>query len=83
MLTLPERLTEAVLENPAEATQFSTFALFSPDARLILTASAGEGRLQLWRAQRRRRGPTRCVSSPRAKGRRPRVPPSRPVARSS
>jgi hypothetical protein len=31
------------------ATPFETLALFSPDASLILTAGAPEGRLQLWR----------------------------------
>ena len=51
LLTLKDRLTECVLENSAEATQFSTFALFSPpDGRLILTAGAAEGQVQLWRA---------------------------------
>lgn len=50
LLTLPDRLTEAVLENSGDASQFTTFALFSPDGRLILSAGAAEGRLQLWRA---------------------------------
>ena len=50
MLTLTDRRTAWVLENAAEASQFTTFALFSPDARLILTAGGSEGRLQLWRA---------------------------------
>ena len=48
LLSLPEGLTNGVLQNLASATNFSTFALFSPDARLILTAGASEGRLQLW-----------------------------------
>jgi len=50
MLTLRDRLTECVLENAGEASQFTTFAHFSPDGRLILTAGAAEGRVQLWRA---------------------------------
>ena len=49
MLSLKDRRTECVLENTAEASQFSTFALFSPDSQLILTTGAAEGRLQLWR----------------------------------
>lgn len=50
LLKLPERRTEAILDNGIEATQFTSFALFSADARLILTAGNAEGRLQLWRA---------------------------------
>ena len=50
ILSLKDRRTECVLENAAEASQFTTFALFSPDAQLVLTAGAAEGRLQLWRA---------------------------------
>jgi WD40 repeat protein len=50
ILSLPEKRTEGVLTNPGEATSFTTFALFSPDGRMILTAGAAEGRLQLWRA---------------------------------
>jgi WD40 repeat protein len=50
LLTLADRLTDGILQNKAEASRFATFALFSPDARLILTAGANEGRLQLWRA---------------------------------
>ena len=34
---------------PGSATPFETLALFSPDATLMLTAGAAEGRLQLWR----------------------------------
>jgi WD40 repeat protein len=50
LLTLADQTTRFVLENPAETTSFKTFALFSPDSRLILTAGEAEGRLQLWRA---------------------------------
>ena len=71
LLTLKDRRTECVLENAAEASQFSTFALFSPDARLMLTAGAAEGRLQLWngptataRAHEVRRLVTREPSTP-------------------
>src|SRR5262249_32988508 len=38
------------LQNPHGAIPFETFALFSPDASLLLTAGAAEGRLQLWQA---------------------------------
>jgi WD40 repeat protein len=47
---LPEHRNEGVLQTPARSQNFSTFALFSPDGQLILTAGATEGRLQLWRA---------------------------------
>ena len=50
LLSLPEGLTEGVLQNPSGAANFTTFALFSPDAQLILTAGVSEGRLQVWRA---------------------------------
>ena len=49
MLSLPEGLTDGVLQNSGAANNFTTFALFSPDARTIVTAGAPEGRLQLWR----------------------------------
>ena len=49
LLSLTDRLGAGVLTNPADASQFATFARFSPDARLILTAGGGEGRVQLWR----------------------------------
>lgn len=50
LLTLPERLTQGFLVNASETGHFTTFALYSPDACLILTAGDAEGRLQLWRA---------------------------------
>jgi WD40 repeat protein len=40
--------TEAVVKKPSTSTQFETLALFSPDGKLILTAGAADGRLQLW-----------------------------------
>ncbi len=48
LLTLPNGLSDGVLQN-AKATNFATLALFSPDARLMLTAGAEEGCLQVWR----------------------------------
>jgi WD40 repeat protein len=50
LLSLPDCVTESVLQTSSGPTHFTTFALFSPDARSILTAGASEGRLQLWRA---------------------------------
>jgi WD40 repeat protein len=50
ILSLPKGLTEGVLQNPSGAANFSTFALFSPDGRLILTTGGAEGRMQLWKA---------------------------------
>ncbi|HEV3262463.1 MAG TPA: HlyD family efflux transporter periplasmic adaptor subunit [Gemmataceae bacterium] len=50
LLSLPGGSIRGVLNNSSGATNFTTFALFSPDARLIVTAGASEGRLQLWRA---------------------------------
>jgi WD40 repeat protein len=48
LLSLPDLLTTGVLQNTTSAMNFNTFALFSPDSRLILTAGLPEGRLQLW-----------------------------------
>jgi WD40 repeat protein len=50
LLSLPEGLTEGVLQNASGSSNFATFALFSPDGRLMVTAGGLEGRLQLWRA---------------------------------
>lgn len=50
MLSLPEGSNEGELRNLNGASQFTTFALFSPDGRWILTAGASDGRLQLWRS---------------------------------
>jgi WD40 repeat protein len=48
LLSLPEGLTEGVVQRASGAGNFTSFALFSPDGRLILTAA--EDRIQLWRA---------------------------------
>jgi WD40 repeat protein len=50
ILSLPDMKTEGILDNAGDAVPFTTFALYAPDRRLILTAGAAEGRLQLWRA---------------------------------
>jgi len=48
LLSLPDGDTDAVLQNSSGGANFTTFAQFSPDGRLVLTA--GSGRMQLWRA---------------------------------
>jgi WD40 repeat protein len=58
VVSIPQGVTEGVLENPGSASNFTAFALFSPDGHLILTASTAEGRMQLWRSPA---GPTRRV----------------------
>jgi WD40 repeat protein len=51
VLSVPDGRTVAVpIKKPSTSTPFETFALFSPDATLILTAGAPDGRLQLWRS---------------------------------
>ncbi|MCS6852259.1 MAG: HlyD family efflux transporter periplasmic adaptor subunit [Gemmataceae bacterium] len=54
VLGLENGLTQATLQSPAGAASFTTLALFSPDAQLILTAGGAEHRLQLWRTPTRR-----------------------------
>ncbi len=49
MLTTEQR-TEGVMPAPSEATQFTGFAIFSPDDRLVLAAGTGDNPLQLWKA---------------------------------
>lgn len=50
VLALADQRAEGVLHSPSETSQFSTFAQFSPDGRLILAAGTGDNPLQLWRA---------------------------------
>jgi WD40 repeat protein len=54
LVSLPKGLSEGVIRNSARAQSFKGFALFSPDGRLVVTAGAPEGRLQLWRTPLRR-----------------------------
>ncbi len=49
LLTLPEGKYAGSLANATGTSPFTTMALFSPDGKLVLTAGAGEGRMQLWR----------------------------------
>jgi WD40 repeat protein len=50
VLAVADQRTEGVLHAPSESSQFSTFALFSPDGKLVIAASSGDAPLQLWRA---------------------------------
>ena len=49
MLSLDDRQIEGVIRSFAVATNFTTMALFAPDGNTVLTNSASDGRLQLWR----------------------------------
>jgi WD40 repeat protein len=50
VLSLADRQIEGVIQNSSAATNFTTMALFAPDGNTVLTNSASDGRLQLWRA---------------------------------
>jgi hypothetical protein len=50
VLAVSDQRTEGFLPAPSNTTQFSTFALFSPDGRLVLAAGTGDYPLQVWRA---------------------------------
>ncbi|MBI3822323.1 MAG: hypothetical protein HY289_06550, partial [Planctomycetes bacterium] len=49
MLSIEKQTLRHTISVPANSTPFETVAIFSPDDSLLLTAGAGEGRLQLWR----------------------------------
>lgn len=49
LMSVEKQLHTHTLSVPVNSTPFETLALFSPDNKLILTAGAPEGRLQLWR----------------------------------
>jgi WD40 repeat protein/biotin carboxyl carrier protein len=49
MLTLDNKDLVGTLQNPSDAMNFSTMALFSPDGKTILTNGSASGKLQLWR----------------------------------
>jgi len=49
VLSVADGRTMNALQKPSGATPFETFAIFSPDSSLLLTAGAAEGRLQLWK----------------------------------
>jgi WD40 repeat protein len=46
----PDGRAVATLQNPSGTVPFLTLAEFAPDASLVLTAGAADGRLQLWKA---------------------------------
>jgi WD40 repeat protein len=48
VLALPTGSPRARIQQVSGTSRFTTFALFSPDSRIILTSGASEGRLQLW-----------------------------------
>jgi WD40 repeat protein len=50
VLAMPGGEFEGALQNPSRAMGFTTMALFSPDAKLVLTNDASRNYLQLWRA---------------------------------
>jgi WD40 repeat protein len=50
VMSLKDGKTVGVIQDPSASSSFETLAVFSPDASLVLTANASDGRLQLWRA---------------------------------
>jgi hypothetical protein len=50
ILSLPKGENEGRLQNSSASANFSTFAHYSPDGSLLLTANGSEGYVQLWRA---------------------------------
>lgn len=49
VLSLDSRESEGVIQSSAAGANFTTMALFSPDGAMVLTTTAANGRLQLWR----------------------------------
>jgi WD40 repeat protein len=49
LLSLADKQIEGTLQNPSDAMNFSTMALFGPDGKTILTNGPAPGKLQLWR----------------------------------
>jgi WD40 repeat protein len=50
LLSLPAGLTEGVLQGFSRSGDFASFALFSPDGRLVVTAANSTVDLHLWKA---------------------------------
>lgn len=50
VLAIADGRTEGFMPVPSDTTKFSTFALFSPDGRLVLAAGTSDNPLQVWRA---------------------------------
>jgi hypothetical protein len=89
ILSLPEGRTEGVLRQSGGAARFTTFALFSPDGRLILTAGPRMGERNCGVRPPKRRGLTRFAawSPPKPRSRpaplSPRTAPLRSRARAT
>jgi WD40 repeat protein len=49
LLSLADKEIRGTLQDPADATNFSTLALFAPDGKMILTNGSAPGGLRLWR----------------------------------
>jgi WD40 repeat protein len=49
VLSLADRSTKGLITNTTGTVNFTTFALFSPDGKSVLTAGSSDNRLQLWR----------------------------------
>jgi WD40 repeat protein len=49
VLSLDDKSTRGVITSSTASVNFSTFALFSPDGRSVLTTGSSDNRLQLWR----------------------------------
>jgi WD40 repeat protein len=50
VLSLEDGNIEGLIQSSTAGANFTTMALFSPDGNMVLTDSASDGRLQLWRA---------------------------------
>ncbi len=63
VISLADRQIEGVIQSSSAATNFTTMALFAPDGNTVLTNTASEGRLQLWRTPDRQtaEGPDRAA----------------------
>ncbi len=49
VLSLDDKTTRGIIASTSGTANFTTFALFSPDGRTVLTAGSSDNRLQLWR----------------------------------
>ncbi len=49
LLSLADKRIEGTVQNPSDAMNFSTMALFAPDGKTILTNGSAAAKLQLWR----------------------------------
>jgi WD40 repeat protein len=49
VLNVDTGLTETIVQSPRAGSAFMSFARFSPDSSMVLTAGSADGRMQLWR----------------------------------